>query len=225
MKRLLLPFFAGFLASCSSPKPLPAIPIPKAAPVAPAVANIRPGLDRASDAAAALKARGESLERIAAKAKADAAAHAAEARRLADAGAATQQELDHQAEAAATQRDTADRLASELEAEKADKEKLSQALEESRIAQADALAAASQGDSAVNMLTQQVGALHQQVIDADKVQKQAEKDARDLGKDLAVERDRRRLWLRLALAGWGLIVGYIALRLLAFYGRISFRLP
>ncbi|MGC4013418.1 MAG: hypothetical protein QM755_02710 [Luteolibacter sp.] len=190
---LLLAACLATLASCAPrTAPLPVMPIPKAVPVAPAVAAIRPGLDRAADAAAALQARGDSLERIATRTR-------EEALRLAKAGAATREELTRQADATT-------RITEELRAEKADKARLTQALDESRSAQADALAAASQGDSAAHLLTRQLQSITAQY-------QQAESSRQSLTATLAVKDDRIQRLTRLLILLGGTALLYIAARL------------
>lgn len=213
MKYLAL-FPLLLLAACST-KPLPLLPIPKTKEVTPAVAAIRPGLDRANDANASLRANAGEIERATAAARKAAETAAAEARRLAKVGAATQAELDS---LATKTEDIQDRNRELEQGNRRMAELLTEQqkdLDEARIAQADALSAAATGDAAQHMLVEQVKALTAQYADAELHRQKLEKSAAVL--QAKVDDLRRYLFICLISIG-----GYVAIRIakLTPWGRI-----
>jgi len=211
MKRVLLLLLV--LASCMyvscapKAKPLPVLPIPKAIPVQPAVAAIRPSLDRAGDAAASLSESNGALALEAAAATKMAAEAAAKAKALAKQGAATAAELGMQANLNELLQSQTAELEAKAEKQDATISELRQAVSEARTAQADALAAAAQGDSAVNLLTQQAQSVTSQY-------QGAESARQSLAASVAVKDDHISR-LSKALAGLGLICAvYVAARVI-----------
>lgn len=204
MKRLL-PLL--LLASCAhKATPLPLLPIPKAVAVAPAVAAIRPGLDRASDTAARIKATTDRLAADADTARDRAAAFATETARQAAAGAVTPVDLAANAGIALDQQERLSDLRDGITSQRAQVLELSDSLAEARATQADALAAAATGDAAQQILATQLRSVTAQ-------QQQARTEADNLRPQLAVARAgavQFRTWLTWSLIAIG---AYLSLRI------------
>jgi len=203
---LLPPLCAGLFSCAPQQKPLPVFPIPQAAPVAPAVDAIRPGLQRAADSAAGLHATNDLLTRDLTTATDRARTLATETARLAEKGTATAAQLIHLAAENAALRDQVTAFQATVSRQTALIADQTTALDEARNAHAAALAAASTGDSAVAMLTRQAQSLTSQYQAAESARQSlaAEATARD-------ERIHRLTRILLCLALANLL--YIAARL------------
>lgn len=209
MKTSLALLLSLFAFGCApKAKPVPYVePHPRTVEVVDSVGAIRPGIDRASDKVTELKGAARLLAGEAAKARQEADAATAEAKRLANAGAATKAELDGLWKSLTTLSTRNLFLETELNKKEAELEAVRIDLGEARTATAEALVKAGKSEQAQLTLVDTVNGSREEtkLLRADL---KTEQDAHDTTKGKFSALDGRAtiyLWVAGVLAAWQII--------------------